>query len=117
MFAFHSRKLSRVYTQGKEWEHFLLETALCAFTKFPHTGKANATCTCELNKHSLFNREVNEIAAIINMHLSCKGGKESFREEGTLELGLAGGIGVFQVALGKEGCPGRKNSIGKGIEQ
>lgn len=34
VFYFHSKKLDRVYARGKEWEHFFLETALCAFPKF-----------------------------------------------------------------------------------
>lgn len=53
------------------------------------------------------------MVAIRNILLSHRGGKESFTEEGSLELCLAGWIGVFQVDLGKEG---RKNNISTGIE-
>lgn len=68
-------------------------------------------------KHSLFNREVSETTTIINIHLSPRDGKEGFREEGTLEWGLARWIGIFQVAVGMEGCPGRKKGTCRGIEQ
>lgn len=47
----------------------------------------------------------------MNKHSSCRGGKESVKEEETLELGLAEWIGVFKVDLGKEGCPGGKSNI------
>lgn len=83
------------------------------------------TSTCNNYKYYLYlwakqrlcHRDFSEAAAIINIRSSSKGGKKSFREEGTLELDLAGWIGVFQVNLGKVDCPGRKNNIGKGIEQ
>lgn len=118
------------FTGGKSENTIFLEIAIFACTKFPLTQEklylSNRYLTSTyhykyhlylLTKHCLCHREFSGVTEIINICSSSTGGKESIREERTLELGLAGWMGVFQVDLGKESCPWRKDRICKDTEQ